>query len=434
MAYNLVADDATTFREHATEAMPSDDKARASVIRLWACLREKYEEQVNGGKEGYKNPIALQKGTKTVKLWRGLQGKVAIKSLKSECELDSKLKVEWGNGSRGNTGVNNAGTAFEIEMQEYLLHWLAEGTAKKGGPYAQLLDRVVKEYGLDDCTAMDVLWAGPENKPRPIALVNGHWHVGSAKPGDYDIGETVTDVTVEWQDESSKTPVPIYFSCKTSGTTTMSNLGIKRCCFIPAELAARNITTDAGKALLRTFGLDMVKTCEVFIDAHATFAGKDSPSKEERMIPKRESEVTTSAADKNLLGELIKGSIGHGYHYCHLHNNKINNFNVTKNFCDSAAVVSSVKVYYGGKSGRGQRIDIEVVTPEITFMFNIRDTTGKGKGWPDKLQSGYKFKGEDVFTCAWDVDEDASAGSVQRSSSGKKVSGGKKVKQGDLHG
>ena len=103
-------------------------------------------------------------------------------------------------------------------------------------------------------------------------------------------------------------------------------------------------------------------------------------------------------------------------------------------FCDGAAVVSSVKVYYGGKSGRGQRIDIEVVTPEITFMFNIRDTTGKGKGWPDKLQSGYKFKGEDVFTCAWDVDEDASAGSVQRSSSGKKVSGGTAVKQGDLHG
>ena len=59
-------------------------------------------------------------------------------------------------------------------------------------------------------------------------------------------------------------------------------------------------------------------------------------------------------------------------------------------------------IYYGGKTGTGQRIDMFVTTPTMELKFNIRDTSGKGEGYPDKFQAGYKFKDE----TQWSLDPD----------------------------
>ena len=47
--------------------------------------------------------------------------------------------------------------------------------------------------------------------------------------------------------------------------------------------------------------------------------------------------------DKTMLEDLIKGCLGHGYHYCHLNAGKIKEFNVTKDINRQTSVVSSVK-------------------------------------------------------------------------------------------
>ena len=56
------------------------------------------------------------------------------------------------------------------------------------------------------------------------------------------------------------------------------------------------------------------------------------------------------------------------------------------------------RIYYGGKSGEGQRIDMLVETNTMELKFNIRDTSGKGEGIPDKFQAGYKFYDESEWT------------------------------------
>jgi hypothetical protein len=79
---------------------------------------------------------------------------------------------------------------------------------------------------------------------------------------------------------------------------------------------------------------------------------------------------------------------------------------MTKAVCDAATTVNAVTVYYGGKTGTGQRIDIVVNTPSMELKFNIRDTSGSPDPWPDKLQSGYKFNMETVYSIPSDGYDD----------------------------
>ena len=79
---------------------------------------------------------------------------------------------------------------------------------------------------------------------------------------------------------------------------------------------------------------------------------------------------------------------------------------MTKSVCDSATDVRSVKVYYGGQTGTAERINIEVKTATMELKFNIRDTSGSSSAYPDKLQSGYKFDKEALFSVAEDGYQD----------------------------
>ena len=53
-----------------------------------------------------------------------------------------------------------------------------------------------------------------------------------------------------------------------------------------------------------------------------------------------------------------------------------------------------------------KRIDIVVNTPSMELKFNIRDTSGSPDPWPDKLQSGYKFNMETVYSIPSDGYDD----------------------------
>ena len=56
----------------------------------------------------------------------------------------------------------------------------------------------------------------------------------------------------------------------------------------------------------------------------------------------------------------------------------------------SAATPKSCTVYYGGKSGKGKRVDIEVQTPKYTFKINIRDTQGTD-GYPTRIMGDFTY-------------------------------------------
>ena len=142
---------------------------------------------------------------------------------------------------------------------------------------------------------------------------------------------------------------------------------------------------------MRTFGLDENNLCETFNKYQA--GGRDF-------------HIVDNAPnyDRGLLKELLKGSIGYGFHYVHLMRGTIKHLEIDEQFLERAANVSTVQVAYGGETGGAKRVNINVTTPELDLSFNIRNTSDKGttedpdRVYPDKLQSAYKMKGEPIQT------------------------------------
>lgn len=385
MAFNVVPTSFKEFREKATHLDAFDEACRVFSY----CVKHVPD---------VKDPIAMDKGnSKDIKLFRGLQGFVEIDEIRSACKVD-KLKLNkqsWGNGSRKGGGANNAGTAFEKKLQAELATWVADNKYPSG-IYGDLVKQIVEDHGLEDCRAIDIVWAGPQNTARPLKW-SGGWMVGSAGKGNFDIGSKVTDVTIKLtcKDGSKRN---VYISAKTTGTVALSNLGTKKNVFPPKDILKEKPRSgsrfpDAGKYLCKTFGIDEEKMCAVFKDAN------DQHKQGITNVKVKVGEVDTSPKyDRGHLSDLIKGCLGHGYHYAHLQKSYIKNFNVTDKVNDATSKVSKVEIYYGGKSGEGQRIDMLVETNTMELKFNIRDTSGKGEGIPDKFQAGYKFYDESEWT------------------------------------
>ena len=142
---------------------------------------------------------------------------------------------------------------------------------------------------------------------------------------------------------------------------------------------------------MKTFGLDQQKLCDTF----NKFDSGDKTYKSRDNTPKY---------DRKLLKQLIKGSLGFGYHYVHLDRGKIKHFEIDEKFLNKASNPSNVRISYGGETGGAKRINIHLTTPLMEMMFNIRNTTDKGsksdpnRVYPDKLQSAYKMIGESTYT------------------------------------
>ena len=362
-----------------------EEKSRGKVIQF-------YLDVVKEG--GMEDPFAFNpavKSGKSIKIARALNGTIDIKAMKKKHGLDATFKVTWGDGSRGGRGKGNTGNIFEAQLEKGLNDWI-ETNEYTQNPYKEFIKDLVETYNLEDCQIVKVIAEGGENKKRPMSIENGKWKIGTATENDYDIGEIVTDLTLETKCKGKPTKM-IYLSLKKGGTTTLSNLGVKKS-LSPAQIINGQITDPVGLKVLETFGIDNDRFCRIFNEAEA-------------------GEVRSGGVDdrpnynKKLLLSMIRGSIGYGYHYTHLtKGTDVHGFPLTKKVCDSATNVRSVKIYYGGKRGNGQRIDIEVLTETMELKFNIRDTSGSSSAYPDKLQSGYKFDKEAIFSIAEDGYDD----------------------------
>ena len=54
----------------------------------------------------------------------------------------------------------------------------------------------------------------------------------------------------------------------------------------------------------------------------------------------------------------------------------------------AAAKVGTCTVHYGGKTGKGKRIDMEMKSSYYKFKLNIRDTQGKD-GYPTRMMCDF---------------------------------------------
>ena len=378
MAYKLIP---STFSEAGSSVKHMDTATAAEGLRLWNYLVSTY---------GMENPLAFDPtNKKQVKIARALQTEFTKAEIKKKLKITA-LKVDFGDGSRGNRGSGNQGNLFEQQLEAGINDWI-ETSELKNNKYKDFIYGLVKHYHLEDCIAVRVIAEGGENKKRPMTLENGHWKIGTASLSTgYEIGSTITDLTLVSKCKG-KPLHKYYLSLKTSGTTNLSNLGLKTNVFPVDQVKAGKITTTNGLALMKTFGLDEATFC-------ATFNQYQSGNKNFKVVD------GSPNYNKPLLQELIKGSLGYGYHYVHLNKGKIKHMEITERFLNQAANVTNVRISYGGETGGAKRVNIHMTTPLLDMTFNIRNTSDRGttsdpdRVYPDKLQSGYKMKGESIET------------------------------------
>ena len=251
MAYKLIP---STFSEAGSSVKHMDTATAAEGLRLWNYLVNTY---------GMDNPLAFDPtNKKQVKIARALQTEFTKAEIKKKLKI-SALKVDFGDGSRGNRGSGNQGNLFEQQLEAGINDWI-ETSELTNNKYRDFIYGLVKHYHLEDCIAVRVIAEGGENKKRPMQLVNGHWKIGTASMSTgYEIGSTITDLTLESKCKG-KPLHKYYLSLKTSGTTNLSNLGLKTNVFPVDQVKAGKITTANGIALMKTFGLDEATFCATF--------------------------------------------------------------------------------------------------------------------------------------------------------------------------
>ena len=98
-----------------------------------------------------------------------------------------------------------------------------------------------------------------------------------------------------------------------------------------------------------------------------------------------------SSAQKTALQNFLESGIGHGYHVVHKLSNEIKSIKVDKKYMTSAATPMSCVIHYGGKTGTGKRIDMEIETGKYILKLNIRDTQG-GDGYPTRMMCDFTSK------------------------------------------
>lgn len=338
MAYDLIPTEVSDILNKISH----DAAQEASAVLLQ--LQKKFPS--------IKDPIAMDPTKpKEIKITRKLSESLDIKPLQKQF---TKLKLSFGEGSRGGRGAQNKGNLFERELADDIEAWW-RGEEVSSDANADLINDLIAQYGIDTWKELYVDAEGAENKPRPL-MINGKSVLVS--PGLEDIGAVVTDITLR-KGKTKSSPGGVYLSLKYSGTVTFFNAGTKKY-LTDTELQSGLIKNIGGLALLNLFGIDNALFCAVF---NGTM--------------KRGSTVnTTQKVNKALLENLIKSGIGYGFHMVHKKGSTIISKVVDQAYRDAASKVQSVIVFYGGKTGSGARVDIEVKTPKYILKFNFRNKQG----------------------------------------------------------
>lgn len=328
----------------------------SEIVSLYTLLSKKVDTPIN---------IDFAKKT-NVNVTRQLQEDTTVAKLKREAGLDT-IKIKFGNGSSGNRGANNRGNLFEPEFADGLLKWW-DGETVNDTKMLDAIEDLDKTYNIRKSKTFKVDVVGGENTPRPIKYTPSI-HVSNPKGSGSDVGKSVTDITLTLDGKKE-----IYLSLKLGGTTTFFNLGIKKV-LMRREIEDGEVQNKDGKALLDLFGINNQMFCSIFNGELKRGVVEDAK------LP-----------NKRALQEFLETGVGYNYHIIHKLSGMIKSKEMSESAMKSAAtLVGNPKIYYGGKTGTGKRIDIEFQTKTYQFKINIRDTQG-GDGYPTRLMCDFKYR------------------------------------------
>ena len=325
------------------------------------------------------DPIALDPGKKnSPKITRALKNnRDFIEHLENGLGIEIEdvnefikwngLSISFGEGSRGGRGVNSKGLKFEEEIAQDLNNYKA-GTEEYIHP--ELTKSIIREFSLT-ATNFNVKSEGGENKRRPLEFTEKGPIVGFS--GE-NLAATLTDLTI---DKGSET---IYLSLKFGGTLTFFNSGVAVSVFPKDDFADGKIDTPNGVSLLETFGIDNELFCKVFNEYKEDGSGPNFSQYHK----------TTTDYDKEKLFRLVESGIGTGYYM--LKGGRTTEFFFVGDEYNKAASqpTSGIEIQYGGKTGKGKRIDIVFESEKYRFKINIRNK--QGKLYPSHIMCDYKKK------------------------------------------
>ena len=319
-------------------------------------------------KKSHELPINLNaKEPNKVNVTRALQGTFDISDIKSKSNLQ-KIKIKFGNGSLGNRGSNNAGSKFEQDFANALDNWYLGGKEEvANASMLKCIQEMDKVYGWKTAKKFDAKIDASANTPRPLVF-NPKIQLTNKKGTGFDVGKSVTDITVTADGKET------YLSLKTGGTTTFFNVGVRRI-LTPTEIRNGKITNKDGLKLLNLFSIDPKRFTTIFNSDIKTQSGK----------------VSVRPKNAMLLRNLLESGIGFGYHVVHQKGKNIFHKQMDSKTMKKAAITGNMTIFYGGKTGKGKRIDIEMESSLYKFKLNIRDTQGND-GYPTRLMCDFKDK------------------------------------------
>ena len=362
MAYNLFPTSEQDI-DSALKGPKHTQVYRDNCKAVFNFLRKKYPK--------IDTPINIDPAVPKINVVRAIKGSLTEQQILTQSGVKQPFKVKFGDGSSGNRGAKNRGNAFEDQFTQALTDWRSD--PESAGMDRMILEAIQgldKTYGIGQGSDFKVDPVGGDNTKRPLSFISGIKLTNTKGVGN-DIGAAVTDITVTWEDKNA-IPRTLFLSLKFASTVTFFNVGVQTI-LTKKEIQSGSITNKNGQALLDLFKIDHQKFCDIF---NGTGKGEVVP-----------------VVSPNLLGlkTLLESGIGHGYHVIHKFPGKIKSYKVDEIYMRSAANALSQTIYYGGKGGKGKRIDIVIDTPKYEFKLNIRDSLGK-EGFPSRLMCDFKYK------------------------------------------
>ena len=317
-------------------------------------------------------PINIDLDVPKINVVRAIKGSLTEQQILTQSGVTQPFKVKFGDGSSGNRGAKNRGNAFEDQFTQALKDWRAGETVGIDRMILETIEGLDKTYGIGQGSFADfsVDAVGGDNTKRPLSFIGGIKLTNTKGVGN-DIGAAVTDVTVKWKDKNN-IPQTLFLSLKFENTVTFFNVGVKTI-LTKKEIQSGSISNKDGLALLDLFKIDHKKFCDIF---NGTGTSET---------------VTVTSPNRLALETLLESGIGYGYHVVHKFPGKIKSYKVDSIYMQQAANVMSQTIYYGGKTGKGKRIDIVIVSPKYEFKLNIQDSQGTD-GYPTRLMCDFKYK------------------------------------------
>jgi len=343
-----------TSKEEITKQIKSVPKQTLDEILTVFAFLKQYDPK----------PLVMDKSSpRNVKIIRKLQAQFGDASNVAKKTKVRQIKLSYGNGSSGNRGVNNRGNAAEDVFLKDLQNWWKGDTKNivpKNLTAIQDLDRT---YGISKGDKFELIPEGANNTKRPLQFGESGISITNPKGSGFNVGKSISDITVK-----TSLKDPIYLSLKLGNTVTFFNVGV-RTILTPDEIKSGSIKNINGKKLLKMFGIDDKKFCQVFTEGYSFVDNR-------------------AKANVSSIQNLLKSGIGYGYHIIHIFPKFVESLKMDQRMMEKASDIGQVTVYYGGLTGTGKRIDIAFSSSLYNFKLNIRDTQGHD-GFPTRLMCDF---------------------------------------------